>query len=184
MTHIVLFDTETTGLLKPDAVELDQQPQIIEFSAVKIDENFNLIVEMNFFLDPGVPLPPEIPRITGIQQSDLKGAKTFEEMYPTIARFFTGVHRLVAHNLAFDRGMLYYELKRIERELQFPWPYDQICTVEASMGIEQRRINLSKLHTYATGKPHEGAHRAKADVYALVRCYHYLCEKRIINAQV
>lgn len=180
MKYTVLFDTETTGLLAPEANDLDAQPYITEICCVKIDDEYNLVEEIDTFVKPPIPISAEITRITNITDKDVAKAPAFEELYPRLAEFFTGVTRLVGHNLPFDRGMLRVELQRIEREFQFPWPYDQVDAVDASMPIEQRRLPLAKLHELATGKPHVGAHRAKADVYALVRCYHWLSEKKMI----
>jgi hypothetical protein len=46
------------------------------------------------------------------------------------------------------------------------------------MHIEQRRLNLTKLHEYATGISEiSGAHTAGGDVKALVTCYDWLINK-------
>lgn len=173
----VLFDTETTGLLKPNANHVDEQPEIVEIYACVVDEEFNLLREFNSFFKPKIPLTEELTKIHGITNGMLQGEPTFGDKFEEMAEFFTGTDELIAHNVAFDRSMLANELIRIDKLINFPWPRIHTCTVEMAMPIEQRRINLSKLHTYATGKPHEGAHRAKADVHALVRCYHWLLER-------
>lgn len=173
----VLFDTETTGLLKPSANSVDDQPEIVEIYLVMINEEFELIGEFESFFKPKIPLTEELTKIHGITNDMLKDAPTFEDMYEDMAKFMTGTDELIAHNLAFDRSMLANELIRIDKLIQFPWPRINTCTVEMAMPIEQRRMNLATLHTYATGKPHEGAHRAKDDVHALVRCYHWLIER-------
>ena len=49
------------------------------------------------------------------------------------------------------------------------------------MFIEQRRLNLNKLHELLFGKEFTGAHRAKTDVHALVRCYHELMNRGVID---
>lgn len=176
MTHTILFDTETTGLLVPEINELSAQPYIVDFYAIKIDDDFNVIDEVETYVKPPIPIPAEMTKIHGVSNETVKNAPTMEELYPRLAEFFLGTQKLVGHNVAFDRSMLANELLRCDKLLKFPWPPEHICTVEMSMPIEQRRMNLSSLHTRATGKPHENAHRAKADVFALVRCYHWLLE--------
>lgn len=173
----IIFDTETTGLLKPSAQSLDEQPYIIEIHAVRLDDEFQLVDEFGSFVKPPIPISDEITKITGINDVMVKDAPTFAEVYQDLVDVFLGTTKMIAHNLPFDRSMLANELLREDLVLKFPWPPQHLCTVEAAMPIEQRRINLSSLHQIATGKPHEGAHRAKEDVYALVRCYHYLVEK-------
>jgi DNA polymerase III epsilon subunit-like protein len=173
----LLFDTETTGLLKSDSNKIEEQPYITEFYACKIDEDYNIIGEFETFIKPPIPISREITKITGISEVDLKDAPKFSEVYSDLAEFFIGVDEMIAHNLPFDRSMVANELVRVNKLINFPWPIKHICTVEMSMGIEQRRINLNTLHQYATGKDIIGAHRAKTDVMALVRGYHWLMEE-------
>lgn len=174
----ILFDTETTGLLKPGANHVDEQPEIVELYAVMINEEFELLGEFNSFFKPKIPLTDELTKIHGINNEMLDKAPSFGDKFEELAKFFTGTDEMIAHNLAFDRSMLANELIRIDKLINFPWPRIHTCTVEMAMPIEQRRINLGKLHMYATGKQHEGAHRAKADVHALVRCYHWMMERK------
>jgi DNA polymerase III epsilon subunit-like protein len=182
----ILIDTETTGLAKPTPCLLEDQPYIIEMYAVKIDDEFNMLDEFSSFFRPPIPISAEITKITGITDDMINeaGAKPFEDSYEKLCNFFLGTEELIGHNLPFDRSMMIYELSRIEKQYAFPWPPHQICTVEASISIEQRRLSLAALHQIATGKPHAGAHRAKADVFALVRCYHWLYEKEMVPRPV
>lgn len=176
----VPFDTETTGLLKPNAVHLDEQPEIVEIYACMLDDDFNIIGEFDHLIKPKIPLTDELIRIHGITNEMLKDKPSFAEIFDEFAKFMTGADEIIAHNLAFDRSMIANEMLRIDRLLNFPWPRIHTCTVEMAMPIEQRRISLKNLHKYATGKEHEGQHRAKADVFALVRCYHWLLEREVV----
>ena len=60
MKTTIVFDTETTGLLKPEIVDLDQQPYIIEYYGAKIDKDFNLIDELWFKCKPPIKIEPII----------------------------------------------------------------------------------------------------------------------------
>ena len=168
----------TTGLLKSDSNDIQERPYIIELYACKIDDGYNLIDEYETFIKPPIELPPVITKITGIKESDLEDAPTFLEVYETLAPFFTGVDEMIAHNLPFDRSMVANELVRVNKLINFPWPIKHTCTVEMSMGIEQRRLSLTNLHEHATGGQLLNAHRARDDVFGLVRCYHWLMEQR------
>lgn len=176
MKTTILFDTETTGLLVPEINELAAQPYIVDFYAVKIDEDFNILGEIETYVKPPISIPAELTKIHGVSNDTVKDAPTFSELYPKLAEFFLGVDTLVGHNVSYDRSMVANELLRCGKLLNFPWPINHICTVEMSLWIEQRRMNLSNLHAHCTGKPHADAHRAKSDVFALVRCYHWLLE--------
>ena len=173
---MIFFDTETTGLLVPEINKVDAQPYIVEIYACKTDDNFNLECEFYSRFKPPIPIPEETSKIHGIRNEDVIDCEPFKECVDELAEFFLGANKLIGHNLPYDRSMLANELIRCDRLISFPWPPVQVCTVEMSMPIEQRRMNLSKLHQRCTGRPHEGAHHAKDDVFALVRCYHWLVE--------
>lgn len=175
---ILLFDTETTGLLNPSANDVSKQPYIIEICAMKFTDDMELVETYESFIKPPIPISNEITKITKITNEMVKDAPTFSRAYSDIAKSFLGAHTLVAHNLGFDRSMLANELVRIDRLIQFPWPMKHVCTVQSSMSYEGRRINLTKLHKLATGKETiEGAHRAKTDVLALVEGYKFLVKE-------
>jgi DNA polymerase-3 subunit alpha (Gram-positive type) len=179
---MIFLDTETTGLLKPAAIRTIEQPFIIELYACKVDKDFKFIGEIETFIKPPVPISEEITKITGIDESMVKDAPTFIEVYKDLVDFFLGEETLIAHNAPFDVGVLYWELFRADKEKHFPWPHRHVCTVERTMPMENRRLPLAKLHEKLLGKPHENAHRAKDDVHALIRCYIQLKEMGYVEA--
>lgn len=174
---MIIGDTETTGLLKPEANELINQPHIIEIYLVKLEldgEDFRLIDEFESYVKPPIPIDPIITKITGITDDHVAGAPTFAQLYQQLCEFFRGEDTFIAHNCAFDIGMLYVELARMEKQAMFPWPWKQICTVEESMAIENKRLKLKRLHEIATGSEHQDQHRARGDVEALATCVMWL----------
>ena len=174
---ITIYDTETTGLLKPDAVGVKEQPYIAEFYGCTINEDFEIVRELDTFIKPPIPLSEEITKITGITNDMVANAPTFADVYPELCHLYEGVRCLVAHNASFDVSMLANELIRIDKLIHFPWPMHHICTIERSHHIKGHRLSLTKLHEHAFNKPFTGAHRAKVDVFALVRCFHWLVEE-------
>lgn len=178
---IIVWDTETTGLLVPEINKLSAQPYITEIHCTKLDEQLNVIDEFDSLVKPPVAISSFLEERIGITNKMVENAPAFSDIWSDIAEFFDGSHTMVAHNIGFDRSMIANELMRIEKVLYFPWPRKHICTVEKSMYLEQRRINLTKLHEYATGSPFEGAHRAAVDVAALVTCFRWLCSEGRID---
>jgi DNA polymerase III epsilon subunit-like protein len=182
MTQVieVVFDTETTGLIKPSANDIKDQPYITEiycYKQVREGNRIEIIGEFDSLVKPPIVISDEITRITGITNEMLERAPSFKQIAPDLAEFFVGVNRFVAHNLPFDKSMLANELLRCDRVLKFPWPTTHVCTVEKSMHYEQRRLTLTRLHEFlfATGFPN--AHRAKNDVIPLVRCYNEMISR-------
>lgn len=178
---MLVIDCETTGLLKASIAKVADQPKITELSVVKTDDELNFIDEIEFLFDPGFALEPEITKLTGITDAMLSGKPAFVEKYEEIAEFFLGEKTVVAHNCPFDMGMIYVELARLEKEFKFPWPMNWICTVEKTFHLKHRRLRLAELHEMATGNPHdEKAHRAKEDVYALIRCFAWMKKGNLV----
>lgn len=178
---MIIFDTETTGLLKASIVDLDKQPKIIELAAIKIDDKtLEEVDRIEFLVNPQHELPKEIIKITGLTDEKLKDAKTFEYHYEQLVDFFIGERFLLAHNIAFDIGMLKNDLARIGRMTQFPYPPRQICTVVQTNKIKGYRLNLSALHTHLFGETFKEAHRAMNDVEALTRCVRELIKQQLI----
>ena len=180
MRKINIFDTETTGLLKPRAAGIQSQPYITEIYIVQVDEDFNILKELDTFIKIPVPVPEFITKITGIKDSDLADAPIFEDIIPDLIDIFEGTTEMVAHNVSFDKAMLGNQLVRAGVK-EFPFPEIDTCTVIKSMSLEQRRVSLSRLHEILFGKGFKDAHRAKSDVHALVRCYHEMRERGLCD---
>ena len=178
---MLIFDTETTGLVQPALVPLAEQPEIIEFAGIKIDDfTFEETERLTFLCKPRNPISEEITKITGITNEDLINEKSFAAYYHELANFFLGESIMVAHNLSFDHSMLRFELERIGKECAFPWPFKQVCTVEASFSINNKRMRLCDLHQLACGEDFKDAHRAMADTEALLRCVRWLISKELM----
>lgn len=166
---MIVFDTETTGIPKPQASKLSLQPQIIEFAAIKLDdETLKEVDRIQFLVNPKVKLPDKIVQITNITDKMLADEKPFNHHFPTLVDFFFGERKMIAHNLGFDRDMLKFEMMRMGTVLNFPWPPIHICTVEATFSMKGHRLKAGDLYEMATGREMKGAHRAMADVEALV----------------
>lgn len=168
---MIIFDTETTNLVKAVDVPDHNQPKIIELFALKVnDDTLEEEDVLSLLIDPMEPITEEITGITGITDEMVKGKGSFSVHYPSIANFWLGQRTHTGHNLTFDTDMLYFELRRLGKELRFPWPINGICTVEISEHLEGRRLKLIDLHRKLLGEGFESSHRAEADVRATHRC--------------
>lgn len=168
---MLIFDTETTGLVKNESLPVEQQPKIIEFGALKVNEDLEVIDEINFLVNPGIPLPGIITKITGIKDSDLKNESPFIEYYGALAEFFLGEKTMVAHNMPFDRNLLRFELMRVDKLLQFPWPMRHICTAELSSGVGDtgKYMKLENLYKHYYKMDAQQTHRATDDCHLLLK---------------
>ena len=88
--------------------------------------------------------------------------------YSKLCEFFLGEECLVAHNLAFDRKILKFELERNDKLTKFPWPPNHICTVEVGQAVWGKMKKLGDIYEELFGKKIDGAHRSLVDVEATV----------------
>jgi DNA polymerase III epsilon subunit-like protein len=161
---LIIYDTETTGLVKHPDAPLAKQPRLIEFGAAaivkgKVKNKFKLLV------NPGEPISEEISRITGITNDDLKGAPEFIEAWPIILAFIKNAKMMLAHNEPFDHAIIDYELKRAGKT--FAWPAT-FCTIGLYRDQWGRDMKLTELYANVLGKELDQKHRALSDVEALV----------------
>jgi DNA polymerase-3 subunit epsilon len=165
---MIVFDLETTGLPLADGADINLQPHITEFGAIKLDHQLKEISMLELLINPGIPLDPKVTKITGLTDDMLKDKKPFVARLEEITNFFLGERVLVAHNLPFDRIVLKFELERLDKMTMFPWPPEQICTVEVGETIWNKKRKLGDIYLEITGQEHKGAHRSIADVRALI----------------
>ncbi len=190
---MIIFDTETTGLVEPYASPLAKQPHIIEFAAIKLqdeppygeleceDDHGIIPSRIEFLVKPPIPLPEIITKITGLTDEDLKNESPFTEYYLALVRFFLGERHLIAHNVQFDVDLLRFQLQRMGCLLRFPWPPNHHCTVNLNMDIKGHRIKQDQLFDYVTGgaegaRAEAGAHRAMADVEDLTTIVRWMLD--------
>ena len=93
----IAFDIETTGLRLGTC-------RMTEIGAIRF-RGSEVLEEFNTFVDPGMPIPPEITRLTGIRDSDVKGAPD-EAAAMRMFLDFAGDKPLIAHNAGFDTGFM------------------------------------------------------------------------------
>lgn len=166
----MVFDTETSGLVKNSLVPLNGQPSVIEFFGQLVDsEDGRIIKELEFFCDPGFTIDPVITRITGITAEQLVSEKPFNHYSAAVREMINESEAVVAHNLSFDMAIIDYACARCNDKPL--WPERRICTVEQTEWMKGHRLSLSALHEELFGEPFAGAHRARVDVQALTRCF-------------
>ena len=174
---MIFFDTETTDLIRNSALPLNMQPRIVEIGAVKDNGD-----ELCLLINPKIPLPEKTKEITGLKDEDLVTAPTFATVYEQLVDFFIGEKTLICHNLPFDLGMLTIELRRINKEFSFPYPPQQVCTVQmARPAYKGKFMRLQALYEDLIG-PYEQKHRALQDALDLQRVYHELRLKGLQHA--
>ncbi len=163
----VVVDLETTG----GSALFDR---VLEVAAIRV-QNGVVQDRLECLVEPGMPIPPFVTRITGINASLVRGKPTFDSLLPDLRRLMDGAV-LVAHNASFDANFLSNAFKR--RGLN--WEGERLCTLRLS-----RRL-IPGLHSYRLdslcaflGFTFVQRHRAGPDAEATLHLLLHLLEQAI-----
>lgn len=151
---LAVIDTETTGL-GPETGDC-----IIEVAVIHFDDGA-VVDRWSTLLDPGIPLHPDVTRLTGITPDELMDQPGFADIADELLRRLRG-RILVAYNAPFDRNFLVHELSRIGRTL--PEGAKWLDPLVIARQTQKGQGNM-KLGTVAKrlGVSLDEAHRAQAD---------------------
>ena len=152
---LVFVDIETNGLNHV-------RGRVVEVAAIRV-ENGQITREFRQLIDPGVPLPQFITRLTGITQNDLAGAPIFAAIADELHECLSGAI-FVAHNVRFDYSFLKQEFKRIGKQFN----PRQLCTVRLSRALypterSHKLASVIERHNLQVS----ARHRAYDDAHAL-----------------
>jgi DNA polymerase-3 subunit epsilon len=162
------FDTETTQLINNSLIPLKDQPRVVEFCMIAINDEGQIVRELEFLCYPECKISEEASKITGLTDEILKQHPPFSARIDDVIDIIGSIDKVVAHNLPFDMQMLNFEGQRCKKEIK--WPKRRVCTVEATEHYKGYRLGLNALHEHLFGAGFDSAHRARVDVEALVRC--------------
>ena len=108
----VVFDIETTGFSPVNN-------RIIEIGAVKVSEG-KIVDRYSTFVNPEVPIPFEIERLTGITDDHVIDAPVIDIILPQFLEFCEGCV-LVAHNATFDMSFIEENCRRLGYATDFTY---------------------------------------------------------------
>lgn len=160
----VFLDVETTGLKATEE-------KMTEICMIKTDEEFNVIDKFVSFINPEKSIPEKITELTGITESMVAEAPTYNEIIPIIHEWYykdtEGKQVIgVAHNMPFDMGFINQAGKDIiGKDIITNW-YDTVSIVRELFPFWKNH----KLETCAKkfGIVNENHHRAENDVVVLI----------------
>ncbi len=150
----VVFDIETTGFSPT-------KNKIIEIGAVKVTDG-RIVDRMDEFVNPEVPIPFEIERLTGINDAMVMDAPCIDVVLPKFLEF-CGDAVLVAHNASFDVSFISHNASLLGYAFA-PTVMDTVTLARALLP----NLNRYKLDTVAKalGVSLENHHRAVDDAEA------------------
>ncbi len=155
----VIVDVETTG-------GDPKKDRITEIAIFRL-EHGEIVDRFVSLLNPGKAIPPEITRITGINNDMVSKAPQFFEVAKRIVEITEGAV-FVAHNVRFDYGFIQKEFRR----LGYKFNKRLLCTVKLSREVfpQLKRYSLGKLCDHFD-IPNHARHRAEGDAQATVELF-------------
>ncbi|MEY8351885.1 PolC-type DNA polymerase III [Lachnospiraceae bacterium 54-53] len=131
----VVFDIETTGFSS-------SRNRIIEIGAVKVKDGV-ITDKFSTFVNPDVPIPFEIEKLTGINDNMVLPHPRIREILPQFLEF-CGDSVLVAHNASFDVSFIAYNALQLGLEFN-PTVIDTVALARLLLPS----LNRYKLDTVA-----------------------------------
>lgn len=161
-----VIDIETTGI-DPRADD------IIELAAIKIVDGVVKSV-WDKLINPELPIPKKVMRITGITDEMVSDAPTIGEVISEFVNFVSD-DVIVGHNVNFDINFIY---DRCEYFLNRQFSNNYIDTLRLSRKLlkDLERHRLCDI-AEALNVQQEGYHRAAADCYTTHMCYQEMIKR-------
>ncbi len=152
---LAIVDVETTGMSA-------HFNRVIEIAIIRV-EGRRVVDSFTSFVNPGVQIPSFISHLTGIQNSDIETAPTFDKIKKTVLTYLSGA-TFVAHNVWFDYSFIQQEFARSNSLFEAK----RCCTVRLS----RRVFPQHKSHSLASiieryGFDYKARHRAYDDAFVV-----------------
>jgi len=152
---LAFLDLETTGV---DVAK----DRIVEASVIKFYPNGSEEVK-TFRVNPTVPIPPDVTKIHGISNDDVKGCPTFREVAKSLAAFLEGCDFAGYNSTKFDIPMLSEEFLRAG--VEFDFRTRRLVDVQNIFHKMEQRTLVAAYKFYCQ-KDLADAHSAEADARA------------------
>lgn len=168
-TTFVIFDLETTGLSPATC-------GITQIGALKYC-NGEIIDRFETFVNPDMPIPEKITKLTGITDDMVKDAPCQKDAVEAFLEY-AGDHMLVAHNAPFDIGFV----RKVSDDYKIKFNNSYLDTVSMSryLNTDISKHTLDSLARYFSLGDFNH-HSAEADTDMLAKIFEQLIKKLAVN---
>ena len=162
MSRLIILDTETTGFSPP----WPSNDRIVSICCLEMINSRLTGKKFSRLVDPQRSIPASASKVHGIYTSTVKNASTFSQIADQLLAFI-GSSKIVAHNAAFDRRFVNFELNQhgrrqllenqwicsmkvakqvLKPKFKFSWSLDSLCQVFC-INNSQRNIHGAEIDT-------------------------------------
>lgn len=205
MITVLFFDTETNGLPKERnalTTSTENWPHILQISwttASVSTDSLEILEQQTHFLklEDDIVFNTESAAIHKIEENIVRTGTPSREILEKFQKAAKSVDVIVAHNLSFDKSVLWASYYRLNDKETFSWwPQYEYCTMNATKGLLKlpskfakpkdpwKLPRLSELHIWLFQKEPEKLHTADADVDTLISCFKELCIRKVVSIEL
>tara|TARA_B100002019_G_C21199760_1_gene563346 strand:+ start:326 stop:958 length:633 start_codon:yes stop_codon:yes gene_type:complete len=190
---ILVFDTETTGVIPKEIYNIEKCPYIIQFSFIVYDiKNYKIVHEYNKIINipKHIEIPDESTKIHGITKLQTNRSRTtITSCLQNFKKFVDKCDYIIGHNIDFDIKMVEIECQRNNIYVNiFDKPTKLFCTMQNSidickieavniMGKYYKWPRLSELHEKLFNTTPNNLHDAFNDILICLRCAVFIMNK-------
>ena len=190
---ILVFDTETNGLVKKEERDLSKQPYIVQYAHALIDvgrKHWDVEETWNKLFQVPVNIPQRASEIHGIYKERLEGKLYIYSVMEDILQRMEAADIIAGHNIRFDMNMLYVEAQRIGEQARVVALKEKLVDTmtsskDAVQAVNKRghrkNPNLQEAYKHFYGEEFDGAHNALADVMATAKVLKALYKEKILS---
>ncbi len=136
----LVFDTETFDLIPDEDPTEGYDDRPIALSWQLLDKHGVMLLEESYLLTRTEHLSPEATALHGVTDEDLRmRARTPRDVYQLFLRDLSRVQVIVAHHLAFHRGILATDMQREGLGVEPLLSARSLCTMEWGRGLGFKR---------------------------------------------
>tara|TARA_Y100000992_G_scaffold300640_1_gene269697 strand:- start:27 stop:659 length:633 start_codon:yes stop_codon:yes gene_type:complete len=190
---ILVFDTETTGVIPKDIYNIDKCPYIVQFSFIVYDiKKYKMVQEYNRIINipKNIVIPEESTKIHGINKTHTNKSRTsIISCLQTFKKYVDSCDFIIGHNVDFDIKMVEIECQRNDIYVNiFDKSHKIFCTMQNSidickieavnvMGKYYKWPKLSELHEKLFNTIPKNLHDAFNDILICLRCAVFIMNK-------
>ncbi len=188
---IVIFDTETTGLIPKDFQNLDECPYMLQLGSIMYDTTNNQIINtINDIvkIPDNVVIPEESIKIHNITRERIKKeGVNIQEILTKFNEQIKDCDLVVAHNLEYDLNIINYEYMRNNVDFKYfnmkknstyctMLEGTKLCKIKKtnSRGNYFKWPKLEELHKHIFGENLIDLHDAYNDLVICLRCFMFM----------
>lgn len=150
----VFVDVETTGTAP--ATDKIIQLAMVPFTFDSAGKIFDVAESRSWLEDPGVPIPDEITRLTGITDEMVRGKHIDDD---AVSEVLARTHLVIAHNASFDRAFCE---RRLPAFREHYWACSMADVPWEREGLRHRSLEML---AYQHCRMFYAAHQADSDCY-------------------